>query len=111
MDRSKFSNIIATTRLLPHFSRNNITALKLCIFEQLGCENESQFLCKALNSLYKTMSVQSTATIKHKAIEIADSQQMIQTNNSTMIHYPTKHQKYNHEITKNMKSLLHENFW
>ena len=74
MDRSKYSNIIATTRLLPHFSSQNINKFKSCIFEQLGCKNESQFICKALKSLYKTISVESITIIKNTAIEIADTQ-------------------------------------
>ena len=78
MDSSKFCNIIATTRLLPHFSPQNITSIKSCVFSQLGCQNEAQFLCKALQSLCKTMSVESTAIIRNKAIEIADLQPMTQ---------------------------------
>ena len=81
MDRSKLSNVIATTRLLPFFSTQNVSQMKSCIFEQLGCENESQFLCKVLQSLYKNMSVESTAIIKNKAIEIADLQSMTPTQN------------------------------
>ena len=72
MDRSKFSNIIATTRLLPHFSKQNIAIVKSCILEQLQCENETQFIIKALQLLYKTMSVESTAIIKNKTIEIGE---------------------------------------
>ena len=74
MLHSKLSDIIATSRLLPHFTPHNVNALKTCIFDQLGCKNESEFLCKALVSLYKTMSVESTSNIKDKAIQIADSQ-------------------------------------
>ena len=76
MDRSKLSNVIATTRLLPFFSPQNVSQMKSCILEQLGCKNESQFLCKVLQSLYKNMSVESTAIIKNKAMEIADLQPM-----------------------------------
>ena len=74
MLHSKLSDIITTSRLLPHFTPQNVNALKTCIFDQLGCKNESEFLCKALVSLYKTMSVESTSHIKDKAIQIADSQ-------------------------------------
>ena len=48
--------------------------LKDCIFEQLSCENEIDFICKSLNALYQKMSVESTLIIKNKAIEIGDSQ-------------------------------------
>ena len=74
MDRGPLSNILAATRLLPHFSQQNLHEMKSCIFEQLGCKNEYDFISKALNAFYKTMSVESTSIIKAKAIEIADSQ-------------------------------------
>ena len=74
MDRSRLSNIIATTRLLAHFLQQNVDSMKSCIFEQMECENECEFICKALNSLWKTMSVQETAIIKRRAIEISDEQ-------------------------------------
>ena len=80
MLRSKFSNIIATSRLLPHFSTENISVIKSCILEQLGCENESQFLCKVLQSLYPKMPLESTTIIKDKATQIADQQPMILSN-------------------------------
>ena len=74
MDRSRLSNIVSVTRLLPHFSSENVDVMKSCVFEQLGCENEGQFLCKALQSLYKTLSIESLSKIKKKAVQIADSQ-------------------------------------
>ena len=74
MDRSRLSNIISVARVLPHFSTENLAVMKSCIFEQLECENEGEFLCKALQSLYKTLSIESLLIIKNKAIEIADSQ-------------------------------------
>ena len=77
MERSSLSNIISATRLLPHFSSQNINLMKSCIFEQLGCENESQFICKSLQSLYKQMSHESTSIIKNKAMEISDSQLIV----------------------------------
>ena len=83
MDRSKLSNIIATTRLLPFFSTQHVSQIKSCIFEQLGCQNESQFLCKVLQSLYKNMSVESTSIIKNTTFTIADSQVMPQSMTQT----------------------------
>ena len=74
MLHSKLSDIIATSQLFPHFTAQNVNSLKTCIFDQLGCKNESEFLCRALVSMYKTMSVESTSHIKDKAIQIADSQ-------------------------------------
>ena len=72
----KLCNIIATTRVLTHFSSDNVAMIKSCIFEQLGCENESDFICKALNLLYKSLSIESTVIIKDKAVSIADSQML-----------------------------------
>ena len=85
MDRSRLSNVISVTRLLPHFSRENVDTMKSCIFEQLECDNESQFLCKALQSLCKTLSVESTCIIKQKAIQIADSQHITQSKDDNHI--------------------------
>ena len=76
MNHSKTSNLLITTRVLPHFNRENLTRIKSCIFEQLGCTNESQFLCIALQCMYKTLSDESMATIKTKAIQIAAGQIM-----------------------------------
>ena len=45
MASSKLSNTLATTRLLPHFTRPNIEAMKSCRIKELGCVNESQFIC------------------------------------------------------------------
>ena len=53
MDQTRLSNVLSTTRLLPHFSQENVDIMKLCIFEQLGCQSESEFICKALNSMYR----------------------------------------------------------
>ena len=86
MDRSKLSHIISTTRLLPHFSAANINTIKLCLFDQLGIETESQFLCIALNSLYKSLSQESVAIIRTKAIEIAENQSIgHQNQNRTLV--------------------------
>ena len=83
MDRSKFANILITTRLLPHFTSENIEMMKSCIFEQFRCANESQFLCKILENMHKSLSNESTKIIKNKAIEIADQQEMIINSQNT----------------------------
>ena len=85
MDRSRLSNIISIHRLLPHFSAENVDVMKSCIFEQLECDNESQFLCKALQSLCKTLSIESTSIIQERAIRIADSQNITQSNANNRI--------------------------
>ena len=97
---SKFSNIIATTTLLPHLTSSNINKLKQCIFEQLGCENEVDFICKSLNTLYKTMSVESTSIIKNKAIEIGDSQVLNNSNTSSITICNYIQQQYNDRLSK-----------
>ena len=78
MNRSALSNIIATTRLLPHFSSENLALLKSCIFDEVKCDNEKDFLCKALLSLVvsRAITLESTTIIKNKVMQIADSQQM-----------------------------------
>ena len=81
MDRSKLSHIIATTSLLAHFSPLNTTELKSCIFDQLGIKTESQFVCIALNSLYKSLSTKSLSIIRMKAIEISENQTFISNTN------------------------------
>ena len=86
MDRSKLSQVISITRLLPHFSQTSIDAIKHCIFDQLEIQTESQFLCMVLSSLYKSLSPQSLSTIRTKAFEIAENQlmnQQTQTTNTT----------------------------
>ena len=76
MECSKLSHIISTTRLLPHFSPTNINVMKLCIFDQLGIDTESQFLAMALKALDKSLSPESLSIIRTKAIEIAKTQLM-----------------------------------
>ena len=78
MATSKLSNVISTTRLLKHFSVENANTMKRCIYTELGCVNEAEFLCKILFLIYKTLTNESTSIIKQKALEIADSQEMEQ---------------------------------
>ena len=78
--------------------------LKVCIFEQLGCENEVDFICKSLNALYPSLSVESTSIIKNTAIEIGDSQIISNVNNNgntnriTLCNYIQ--QQYNDRLSK-----------
>ena len=72
MDRTKVSNILATTRLLAHFSTDNIQVMKSFICEQITGENECEFLCKTLILFGNSMSFESVSSIKNKAMEIAD---------------------------------------
>ena len=76
MNRSKLSNVLSTTRLLPYFSDENVEKVRSCLYQELGCENEAQFVCQILKSIYKRMTNQSIANIKNKVMEIADSQQL-----------------------------------
>ena len=104
MDRSKLSNVIATTRLLQHFSRVNLNTIKSYIYQELGCENESQFVCKILQSIYKTLSDQSITNIKNKAMEIADCQKIQSSLNinqqSNMTVYKHVQKQYNDRLSK-----------
>ena len=101
MDQSRLSNIIAVTRLLPHFSPENVDVMKSCIFEQFECENESQFLCKALKSRYKTVSIESTSTIKQKAIQIVESQHIPRSKDDNRISvYKYIQQQYNDPLPR-----------
>ena len=84
MDRSRLSNIVATTQLLPHLSSENLTEISKCIWDQLGCENESQFICKALTSLYKTLSFESTTIIKNKAMQLSMTNAIAKKPNSNI---------------------------
>ena len=76
MERSNFANILITTRLLPYFNDDNVAAMKSCIFSELKCQNEKEFLCKVLIMINSSLSNKSTAILKDKALEIADSQQL-----------------------------------
>ena len=76
MERSNFANVLITTRLLPHFTTDNMEAIKSCIFQQLQCNSEPQFYCKLLKMIHKSLSNESTKIIKSKAIEIAELQQL-----------------------------------
>ena len=85
--------------------------MKSCIFEQLDCDNEAQFLCKALQALCKTLSIESTSIIKTTAVEISDSQniqrsfyQIVKTTRSnddnTITVYKYIQQQYNDPLSK-----------
>ena len=74
MGRSNFANVLITTRLLPYFNNDNVAAMKSCIFGELKCANEKEFLCKVLTLINASLSNKSTTIIKNKAMEIADSQ-------------------------------------
>ena len=74
MERSNFANVLITTRLIPYFNSDNVAAMKSCIFVELGCTNEAEFLCKVLTMIYGSLSNKSTTIIKNKAVKIADSQ-------------------------------------
>ena len=106
MDRSRLSSMISVTRLLPHFSPENVDVMKSCIFEQLECDNETQFLCKALQSLCKTLSIESLSIIKEKAIQIADSQNIQQCNKSKDNNHVTVY-KYTQQQYNDPFSRLH----
>ena len=108
MERSKASNILITTRLLSHFDAESVTSMKCCIFEQLGCINESQFLCKVLNCMRRLLSDESSTIIRNKAIKLADSQLMI-TNESNRNNSNLSVGKYIEQQYTDRLSTLHSN--
>ena len=73
MDRSSFSNVVATIRLLEHFPDEELNALKQILIQQLGCADERQFLCKVLSLIYKSLSEESITILKNKAMKIAEN--------------------------------------
>ena len=83
MDRSNFANVLITTRLLPYFNFDNVATIKSCILEELGCQDDKEFLCKILTMIYGSLSNKSTTIIKNKAIEIADSQPLTSSSSSS----------------------------
>ena len=75
MERSNFASVLVATRLLPHWGNpDNVIVMKSCIFNELGCKKEIEFLCKALTMIYGSLSNKSTTIIKNKAVEIEDLQ-------------------------------------
>ena len=76
MERSTFSNILHTTRLLRHFNSENVGKFKQFLFNQLqlDCENEALFFCKILPLIYKTLSGETICSIKNFTIDIAEKQ-------------------------------------
>ena len=84
MTKSNVANVLTTTRLLPYFNSKNVTTMRLYIYQQLKCTNESEFLCKVLTSMCSSLSNESTQKIKNKAVEIADSQLMNTTNHDVV---------------------------
>ena len=94
MDRSKLSNVLASTRLLLLFSPRKIETMRLCIYQELGCETEAQFLCKVLQSTYKSLSNKSLTNIKNKAVEIANAELI----------YPNVDNNENHTNVDNCKT-------
>ena len=95
METSKLGNVIATTRLLPYFTSENVAVMRSCIVKQLGFNNESQFLCDILQTRYKSLSNKSSAIIKNKAVELASLQtislQLQPINTETRFNYNYKH--------------------
>ena len=75
MDRSPRANIFEITRLLEHFNDRNANLFKKCLFKQLHCTKESQWLCKAIiHSAPSLFNNKSLTTLRDKAISIAELQ-------------------------------------
>ena len=74
MDCSIRANVLATAKYLEHFSGDSVEQFKSCIFEQLGCNNEVEFLHKILTNIQHILTPESSTIIKNKALEIAETQ-------------------------------------
>ena len=77
-----FSDVIATTRLIKELNETNVKVLKSCLFSELECKNDKQFLCKILPLIYKSISPQSIINLKNKSISLAENQSSYQYTNS-----------------------------
>ena len=112
MDRSVRSNLMITTTYLQHFSQNSLDKMKTCIYEQLNCKNEAEFLCKAIDSMYHVFTPESSTTIKNKTIEISETQ-TIETalnncaNNVSLYKYI---QQKNNDILSRLNSDIIDHF-
>ena len=105
MVRSVRSNLMVTTRYLQHLNQDSLNKLKQCIYEQLECKNEGQFLVKALNCMCHLFTSQSSTTVKNKSIEISESQ-MIADNDKSHQNKISVY-KYVQEKNRDILSRLH----
>ena len=85
MDQPSFAIVVSTTRLVEHFSEDSLNEFKTCLFKQLNCQNEQEFLIKVLRQLYKTMDVDSLHQLKSKTIEISQKQKSINNSINTSV--------------------------
>lgn len=82
---------------------------------QFGCNNEAQFLCKALQALCKTLFFESSSIIKTTAVQIADLQNIKQSQYSIVKttksndDNPITVYKYIHQQYIDQLSKLHSN--
>ena len=74
MERSTHSNIVATTRLIEHFSNENVIHFRQHLMEQLECNNEQQYLIAILRLMKPNITHELSLSLKSKAMEIGDKQ-------------------------------------
>ena len=90
MERSLFSNILLTTRLLKHFNVESVRNFKKCLYKQFNCDDETNindnsinlnpealFLCKILTLAYKSLDDDTVVALKDCATKIAENQQIL----------------------------------
>ena len=74
MESSSQANIVEIKRLIEHFDDENISVFKQYLLKEVGCHTEQEWLCYIVKFLSQSMTSQSIVTLKHKAIEIAQTQ-------------------------------------
>ena len=107
MDSIK-ANVFTTAKYLPYFTDKSVKQFKSCMFEQLGCNNEAEFLHKVLTNIQHILTHESSTIIKNKAIQIAESQIVKNnSNNNNLTIYKYVEQQQNQ--SKDIFSRLHSN--
>ena len=107
MTQQMLSNVLTINRLVSHFTTDNVDVMRSCIFEQLNCENEAQFLSKVLNICYKhkLLSNESIKTIKNKALKTADEQKIVTSERSQTVCQYVENQ-YNDELSRSSSDII-----
>ena len=106
MDQSRLSNIVAAARVVEHFTPEHTEMIKSCIFKELKCQNESDFICKALYAMYKSLSFESTVTIKNTAIQLAEAHvQVIKHNTDIHIDGDIKQTDTEHRLQDTLLTI------
>ena len=104
------ANVIATAKYLQYFNEGNVVQFKSCLLEQLGCNSEVEFLLKVLNNIQHILTHQSSTIIKHKAIEIAETQCINNNSNNVSIYKYIQQQQQSKDIFSRLHSNIIDHF-